>query len=111
MVPTRPRRRCGDSPRSPSHATSTGRWRRSELLRASALAIVAPRAHVVERRDKAFGELDVGSPTLRIESLGWHQQRPREALGRLLVVASAARLATVDRVAVEAQRCDEAALG
>jgi hypothetical protein len=27
-------------------------------LRASALAIVAPGAHVVERRDEAFGELD-----------------------------------------------------
>jgi hypothetical protein len=40
--------------------------------------------------NEAFGELDVGSPTLRIESLGWHQQRPREALGRLLVVVSAA---------------------
>jgi hypothetical protein len=68
-------------------------------LRASALAIVAPRAHVVERRDKAFGERDVGSLTLRIESLGWHQQRPREALDRLLVVVSAALKGTINRVA------------
>jgi hypothetical protein len=111
MAPTRPRRLCGDSRRSPSYAPRTGRWRRSEVLCASALAILAPGAHVVERRDEAFGELDVRSTQLCVERIRRHEQRPGEALGRLLVVLGAARLPGIDGVAVEAQRGDEAPLG
>lgn len=57
-----------------------------------------------------LGELGVSPPCARVEILGWHDQRLCEALGVGLDVARRDP-AAVDRVAVEAQRGDEAALG
>ena len=54
---------------------------------------------MVERGDEAPGELGVAQQGTRVEGLDRHEQRPREALGLLLVVAGAARLAGVDRTA------------
>jgi hypothetical protein len=66
---------------------------------------------VVDRCDEAFGEVGVGQPRTGVEVLRWHQQRPREALGLLLVVDAARSLPGVDRVAVDAQGGDEASFG
>jgi hypothetical protein len=53
----------------------------------------------------------VDQPRAGVEILGGHQQRPREALGLLLVVDHETRASGVDRMAVEAQRGDEAPVG
>jgi hypothetical protein len=65
---------------------------------------------VVHRCDEALGEFGVGQPRAGVEVLRWHQERPCEALGLLLVVA-VAPAAGVDRVAIQAQGGDEAPLG
>jgi hypothetical protein len=80
-------------------------------MRPLAPPLATPRAYVVERRDEMLGELGVRPRELRVEGVRRHEQRPGEALSRLLVVIGAACLTGVDGVAVEAQRGDEAALG
>jgi hypothetical protein len=80
-------------------------------MRPLAPPLATPRADVVERRDEMLGELGVRPRELRVEGVRRHEQRPGEALGRLLVVAGAARLAGIDGVAIETQRRDEATLG
>ena len=80
-------------------------------MRPVAPAFATPRAYVVERCDEALSELGVRSTQLRVEGIRRHEQRPGEALGRLLVVAGAPSLARVDGVAVEAKGGGEASLG
>jgi hypothetical protein len=74
-------------------------------------AFSAPDRNVIKRHDEALSELGVGQPGDGVELLCGHQQCPREALGLLLVVHRAYGPPGVDRVAVEAQRGDEAPLG
>ena len=66
---------------------------------------------LVDRRDEEFRERGVRPAVDGNERLIRHQQRSREALGLLLVVARRAGSSRVDRMAVQAQRGDEAPLG
>ena len=72
--------------------------------------VAAALRDLVERDGEQLGELEVRPADDRSDRLARHQQRPGERLGLPLVVGATSATG-VDGMAVEAQRCDEAALG
>jgi hypothetical protein len=66
---------------------------------------------VIERRAKHLCEFDVRSMGDRGERVARNQERPRKALRLVLHIPGAARFASIDGVAVEAQGSDEAPFG
>jgi hypothetical protein len=84
---------------------------RCQELRPGGDDLATAKRDVVESRDELLCDLYVGTSGSRCERLGRHHQRSREALGVVLVANDAPGRSDVDRVAVEAQRGDEAPLG